>query len=132
MKTYELTGTALDWAVAKAENEIVEIGDVTSAYVVIGKCLEWPGHTDDFGIMCYEPSTDWSIGGPIINREHITIIYVPEDDPNPLPDGDIWTASVEPLDYGCTGKTALIAAMRCLCALKLGENIDIPEELING
>jgi hypothetical protein len=129
MKTYDLIGTALDWAVAKAENEIVEIGDVTSAYVVIGKCLEWPGHTDDFGIMCYAPSTDWSIGGPIIERELITL------------EGDTtfkeWRA-IHPKHYAgppyasAGGETLLIAGMRAFVRSQLGDEIDIPEELING
>jgi hypothetical protein len=130
-KSYDLIGAALDWAVAKCEYETIEIADMTSANEVIGKCLMWLGHSDDFGTMCYEPSTDYSIGGPIIDREKITLIYVPEDDPNPLPDGDTWTASVETLDYGCTGKTVLIAAMRCYVASKLGEEINIPQELMS-
>jgi hypothetical protein len=127
-KSYDLIGAALDWAVAKCEDNedcrdpfITWTRDGKEMYL---KVITFSGLETE-----WEPSTDWVQGGPIIDREHITIIYVPEDDPNPLPKGDIWTASVEPLDYGCTGKTALIAAMRCFCALKLGEDIEIPKEL---
>jgi len=70
IKTSELTGAALDWAVAKCEDET----DVLFAYRQYGKLLvrqagchethdsEWP----------YEPSTDWSQGGPILTRERIS------------------------------------------------------------
>ena len=102
MKTYDLTGNALDWAVAKC----------------VGRGYPYPA------------STDWSIGGPIIDRERIALMHVLKDDPNPLPDGDTWSATVSSSDYFYTGKTSLIAAMRCFCALKLGDEIDIPEELL--
>jgi hypothetical protein len=52
MKTNELTGAALDWAVARCEGGV---GDNQ----LIGA---W-----------YTPSTDWAQGGPIIEREEIAI-----------------------------------------------------------
>ena len=49
MKTSELTGAALDWAVEQ-----------------IDKPVWWHGKT-------YQPSTNWAQGGPIIEREKIDI-----------------------------------------------------------
>jgi hypothetical protein len=98
MKTSELTGAALDWAVAKA------IGDYKPVAV--------PSY-----------STNWSQGGPIIEREAITV-----SEGSPVL-GLEWMAC----DRGSThiqhGPTYLIAAMRCYVASKLGDEVEIPEEL---
>lgn len=102
VKTSELTGAALDWAVAKCE-----------------------GNTGNFTIDGYSPSTDWSQGGPIIEREGIAT----------KPDGfGSWAAIIEGGDKDDIGggPTPLIAAMRCYVASKLGEECDIPDELITG
>jgi hypothetical protein len=53
MKTSELTGAALDWAVAKCE----------------GVLMRWERSTHDEAPLEYSPSTDWAQGGPIIERE---------------------------------------------------------------
>jgi hypothetical protein len=99
MKTRELTGAALDWAVAKAIGEY--------------KPVAVPNY-----------STDWAHGGPIIERETISLNQDP-DFPS-----DSWAASCPP-ESGCNwfGPTPLIAAMRCYVASKLGGEVDVPEEL---
>jgi hypothetical protein len=99
MKTNELTGAALDWAVAKA------IGEYSPVAV--------PSY-----------STDWSQGGPIIEREGFCI--------QPFSGG--WECFVahrlfEDDHHHSKGPTPLIAAMRCYVASKLGDDINIPEEL---
>ncbi len=103
MKTSELTGAALDWAVTKCEGFDHE---VTSS--------EW-------GMWGW--ATDWAQGGPIIEREAITGSLG-----SPVV-GLEWMAC----DRGSThiqhGPTYLIAAMRCYVASKLGDEIEIPEEL---
>jgi hypothetical protein len=69
-------------------------------------------------------STDWSQGGPIIERERISLLTF----------GLVnWKAT---FDYGGGstsdqyGPTPLIAAMRCYVASKLGNDIEVPKELI--
>ena len=97
IKTSELTGAALDWAVAECEN----------VYCFDGS---------------YTPSTNWSQGGPIIEREWIDLHCVNDS---------LWEAEC-PAPGGLAmqnGPTPLIAAMRCYCCAKLGDEIDIPEEL---
>ena len=107
IKTSELTGAALDWAVAKCE-----------------------GHTDGKDFAWYYDrrntfnfSTVWAQGGPIIEREAIQI--------TPDEYKGTWTAYMtnggEP--YECTGQTPLEAAMRCYVASKLGDEVEIPEDL---
>ena len=74
-------------------------------------------------------SSDWSFGGPIIEREEIQLA---------TERGGEWVASipraVEIGDYRkyCfkTGPTPLIAAMRCFVVSRLGEEVEIPEEFI--
>lgn len=114
MKTSELIGPALDWAVAKCEFE---------------GCEDWDGTLD--GVDCvsdlqgaiYAPSTNWEQGGPIIERERIRI-----DCPwNPGPFEA--TCKIDGVTGWCEGPTILAAAMRCYCCAKLGDEIDIPEEL---
>ena len=110
MKTKELSGAALDWAVAKCEDLNVSdmwVGDM------------WLG-------LPY--STDWAKGGPIVEREEISVS-------REFCSGGIewacWTPAPcrddsEAFGYG---PTPLIAAMRCYVASKLGDEVEIPEEI---
>jgi len=119
MKTSELTRAALNWAVAQAEEE----HDVLFCQRQYGRLLvriagdhetrdvEWP----------YTPSTDWSQGGPIIEREGIGV--------GPAGCARKWNPVTEQYDQ-FTGPTPLIAAMRCYVASKLGDDVNIPEELL--
>ena len=121
-KTNELIGPALDWAVAKSEGE--RYGPPTfhvhqnskGATVYLNTGMQQSG-------IPYRPSTDWAQGGPIIEREGITL--------RSCIDGAAWDAE---LAYEETilapGPTPLIAAMRCYVASKLGDEVDIPEELL--
>lgn len=100
MKTSELTGAALDWAVKK--------------------CQPLPDHGQRFVEDGYHPSTDWAQGGPIIEREKIT--------------WDGMAARIFVPERNCSicvyGPTPLIAAMRCYVASKLGDDVEIPKELM--
>lgn len=101
MKTNELTGLALDWAVAKCEN-VVYHGPAWTKF-----------------------SVDWAQGGPIIEREEIFLAKSLRG---------CWNAVAYDAQHTATafedGPTPLIAAMRCYVASKLGDDVDIPEELI--
>lgn len=106
MKTSELTGAALDWAVAQCE--CVEF-DIDAGALVID------------GADYYCPSTDWAQGGPIIERERIDIEHFA------LPERG-WMAGIinKAQEYG---PTPLIAAMRCYVASKLGDEVEVPDEI---
>jgi hypothetical protein len=103
LKTSELTGAALDWAVCKAGGGGNSIP------------MFWAGR--DRGM--FEYSTDWAQGGPIIEREKIAIDW----------DGAAWCASDNVNPIACYGPTLLIAAMRCYVASKLGDTVNVPAEL---
>lgn len=115
MKTSELTGAALDWAVAQAEGFDWYIEVKPTAYGPKPFVFEEHGE-----VSCkFQPSTNWSHGGPIIERERIQLARVE----------DVWEAWVDADGVFCQGTTPLIAAMRCYVASKLGAEVDVPEEL---
>ena len=100
MKTSELTGATLDWAVAKCEGYRLDL-------VPEGE---------------YTPSTNWAQGGLIIELMGMNIIRTNKTDKEP------WAAC---LTHYIDGATPLIAAMRCLVAYRMGDEVDVPEELKN-
>ena len=124
--TRDLIGAALDWAVAKCEgHEPVFTRHWVTPSHPEGPwcvCVPTPGWVQPF-----EPSTNWAQGGPIIEREAHNLFKhnggtqwccacnVPRDE---------YTAIVT-----ADGPTPLIAAMRCYVASKLGDTVEVPEEL---
>ena len=73
----------------------------------------------------YEFSTDWSLGGPIIDREKIDTRR--NRSAVPIPGHECW-AEIWDTKFTECGPTPLIAAMRCYVASKLGELVDIPDQ----
>lgn len=132
IKTQDLTGPALDWAVAKAEGDKVfrpRVGRPTywdkadDRWVVRAQVANvgW------FADYTYTPSTNWAQGGPIIEREGISII--PFDDTRWEARCAVAVQRTPARFIERRGPTPLIAAMRCYCSAKLGDEIDVPEEL---
>ena len=112
MKVSELQGAALDWAVAKC---IYEPDDVV---ICDGRVFAYDDATKGFN-----PSTNWAQGGPIIEREGISVAT---DDVEP------WCGFIEDDETNTlffSGPTPLIAAMRCYVASKMGDEIELPEEV---
>ena len=103
MKVNELSGAALDWAVAKC----------------VGLSHRLHGRVPF--------STDWAQGGPLIEREWIELTL------NPDPGGGEWVAQIAddvPDGYhSASGPTPLIAAMRCYVGSRLGNEIEVPKEI---
>ena len=120
MKTSDLIGPALDWAVAKSE------GSIGKWY-----CTRY-GKTER--VTNWHPSTNWSQGGTIIERERITV--APADGES-FVGQEAWCAyRIETLfkeahdhEYQY-GPTPLITAMRCYVASKLGDEVEMPKELL--
>jgi hypothetical protein len=124
MKTNELSGPALDWAVAKCEGASDFWFDTVATHWVKlngeDRALRY-----GWGKMSYLPSTDWAQGGPIIEREGVFC--------KPTINKGWRSYQRDPFSNGiCNsqyGPTPLIAAMRCYVASKLGDTVNIPEEL---
>ena len=138
IKTQDLTGTALDCAVAKCEGMPERLVFGRGAVSDTGYCVERPNGTRRFYVLrsvwdkwfekcethpwgasvsVYSPSTDWAQGGPIIEREGIDIYQ-----------SGVWVAEIGG-NHTTEGPTPLIAAMRCYVASRLGDEVDIPEAL---
>lgn len=124
MKTRDLTGVALDWAVAKAcQPDLVAFADY-------GSIFPW---TKKFKVCFigygapFEPSTNPAHAVPIMERERIGVEY---------PREGYWVANMwrgegsNPRFATAMGDTMLIAGMRCYVASKLGDDTEIPKELI--
>ena len=101
MKTNELTGPALDWAVAKCKYGNAAHTATRNAY-----------------------STDWYQGGPIIERGKIQIT---PDEPHNMWRAFM---TYEGVGYEYWGPTPLIASMRCYVASELGDEVGVPDETI--
>ena len=152
IKTSELTGPALDWAVAKAEGRGLQRNPVgaqgghgwwiweetpsgrggilidKSVYMEIGPHTQ--PKTRNSGDR-YSPSTDWAQGGPILGRELTSVNLVSEENEQK------WSARKAKYlpEEGAKvleqcGPTPLIAICRCYVASKLGDEVDVPEELL--
>jgi hypothetical protein len=85
-------------------------------------------------------STDWSQGGPIIEREHIQVCPTITDGGYRTSESMDAVKALIILPNGRTkfdpyaviteyGPTPLIAAMRCYVVSKLGSEVEVPDEL---
>lgn len=121
MKTSELKDLALDWAVTAIENpDALKYG-----------VEDWRSrrrHDVKNGEFLFRWSSSWAQGGPIIEREVISLEYL-----FGAGDGgaDVWVATrIEGSSISEEqGQTPLIAAMRCYVASRLGDEVEVPEEL---
>jgi hypothetical protein len=78
---------------------------------------------------------NWAQGGPIIERENISVntlaAGVNTRAHQTFKDGDSWESEITRTDVDsivCTGPTLLIAAMRCYVASRMGDEIEVPDE----
>jgi hypothetical protein len=117
MKTADLEGAALDWAVAKCDG--IDIWrEPDGIYLCEGGEVSFR----------YRPSTKWSQGGPIIEREKIGIFWRNKDT-EVCAGKDVIGKTGRKFYLRAFGPTPLIAAMRCYVASRLGDEVDVPEEL---
>lgn len=155
IKTQNLTGEALDWAVAKAldikplkrlEDENLpycfdlfhDIKTLSEAKGILAGEPHCSGlgseelrkFATDMGYIIDRPvypaySTAWSQGGPIIERERIHI----RPDVSTQNFRAFVIRSPEGQQCRYVGATPLVAAMRCFVAIELGEEVELPKEL---
>lgn len=122
-KTDELDGALLDAAVAKAEG-------FPSFWIAPGdngrneSCVLGPSRAED-ARFDWCPSSTWEQGGPIIEREKISMEYCAALDWSAV-HGEAFTGICPPYGAVLRGETALIAAMRAYVASKLGETVELP------
>lgn len=102
IKTSELIDAPLDWAVAT--------------------CVGLKSHSAVSFVLAdqYIPSVRWAQGGPIIEHNEISIKRVVGG----------WMATSNRDMRQFIASTPLLAAMRCYVTSKLGDEVDVPEELV--
>lgn len=104
VKTSELSGAALDWVAAQCEGVLYQ-GPAWTKY-----------------------SSDWAQGGAIIDRERINLRMHPGVDKQCA--AFVWVNHAPA--HREFGDTPLIAAMRCFVASQLGDEVEVPDELLEG
>ena len=133
VKTADLIGPALDWAVAKANGFAVQVRpyaefcNASTGHKVKARYhrvwYEFDGDLEE-----YSPSADWSQGGPLIERFGCDLICIAP--------GNCWEANCWDCDLPTPGlhlheaETPLVAALRAIVAAKLGDAVSVPEELV--
>ena len=141
IKTQDLTGAALDWAVAiskgiPAEELYIQKWGSRLPPSIYRRYRDADGNLD----ASYTSGPDllfsrkWEAGGPIIAREGISTRFNHKQ--AQLWEAYIWLptqhdqSEADSNSYTAFGTTPLIAAMRCYVASKLGDEVDVPEKLI--
>ena len=126
-RTAELTGAALDYAVAIAKG--INPADIR---ITRERLYRWHRNADGEKTGSYLTgpeflfSTMWEAGGPIIEQEMKSGFDVWSDR-----SGNCFATYERGLpDSYVAGPTPLIAAMRCYVASKLGDEVEIPEQLL--
>ena len=123
IKVSEATNTQLDWLVAKCEGMHIQV---------------WParkGLRKQPEVSVYHPNTEWGKFHPTTNPAQMWPIIE-----NMVSDGFELKQAVFSAAFQCIrvrdgtvvagyGPTLLIAAARCYVVSKLGEEVEVPEEL---
>jgi Protein of unknown function (DUF2591) len=125
MKTAELSGALLDYWVARAEG--IEHPRALRKMAPDFIMVPYKSEDEEGPITRYRtfnPSEDWSQGGPIIERERPTL------EPGlHYGRGNTWKGWIrnESGFHHAYGQTALVAAMRAYVASKFGD--EVPDEV---
>jgi len=126
LKTSELQKAALNWAVAKCEGYVVEFRyshHRNQSWVVcdMNQDCRPSDNCDEGRWQMFVPSNVWQDGGPIIEREGIALYLYGNNE---------WNAHIGGKES--VGPTPLIAAMRCYVASHFGDEVEVPNELLQG
>lgn len=116
MKVSELTGAALDWAVAESTRQPITLDQDFGLLTGIIRVA-------DGSAKLWRPSTDWSQGGPLIEH-YISSMHEWDS-------GD-WSAYVMVCQHFADegrGATPLIATCRAIVAAKVGDTFLVPSEI---
>ena len=117
VRTADLTGAALDWAVANGEEIELSLVGAHPHVIVDGQLMG-----------AYRPSTDWSQAGPLIEACELTVEPSAWDWRGVCV---LWRAQEEGEDTYFEHTNLLVAAMRAVAYAKLGETVSVPKELLS-
>lgn len=136
IKTATAESEVLDWLVAKCEYDRRLYTYGSPCFNLSSKRVYATEGLQQIGVN-FAPSTNWAQGGPIIEREKIASLppivrrIAKERHAFPI---EYWRATIQrdenELAIHGAGPTPLIAACRCFVASKLGDEVEVPDELI--
>lgn len=109
LKTKDLSGQALDWAVMKTQGWTVSVDEFLKSQLSSSK---------------FSYSTVYAKGGSVMDEAEIDTYMMERGSPLG------WLAEITGTSFKAWGRTRLIAAMRCLVMSKLGDVVDVPVELV--
>lgn len=118
VKTSELAGSALDWAVAKVEGKKYD-----PTFMAISGHHQ-PGVWSTKYHANYRPSTRWDECGDLIGKHLVIITYHNAPDRTPLATTHATHPAFE------SGQTVLEAICRAVVAAKIGDTVQVPKELM--
>lgn len=123
VKTSTLKDRALDWAVATACGHKVEIFRNDICVVKrppLGPMQEFEPSTQ---WAEFAPSTQWAEGGPILSRQRINRDF--------NHNSGLWQAfHGHGIMHTQQHSSELVAGMRCFVASHYGEEVEVPDELV--
>lgn len=129
VKTSELIGPALDWAVAKCDGWFAHLGIDGNIHRSAVPSSVGPEYAAYGMSRVFSPSTNWSDGGPLIEKHTLRVA------PHVQSNGVItswaadmtWPCSTMP---GQCGKTPLVAACRAIVVKEWGYSVMVPKGLV--
>ncbi|CAM3883581.1 hypothetical protein CCOS865_02978 [Pseudomonas reidholzensis] len=126
VKTKDLVGEALGWAVGKAEGldlHLAEPGYNGVPWRVFARYRATVTERTER----YNPWEDWALGGLLVEKHNVSL-HCPQHD------GDFWAAWIthDGKDVAQGSELALPAACRAIVAHKLGDTVQVPKELIQA
>jgi Protein of unknown function (DUF2591) len=121
VKTCDLQGEALGWAVGKAEGLELEL--VGPAYNNPWRVFARYRATVTERTERYNPWENWALGGQLIQKYRVGFgLYT---------DSFFAVTGLDEVPGDADGSTHLIAACRAIVAAKLGDAVQVPKELLS-
>lgn len=118
VKTAELSGVQLDYAVAKAKGLRLSI--------LAGEAVNVTENGDVFHHVRF--TQFWSLCGTLVEDNKLHISHNPS---GRRPD-EPWFCCDSSETFWSTGESAMLAICRAVVASKLGDTVDIPDELMES
>lgn len=124
VRVSNLVGAPLDWAVAMAEGFKSDPKRLTNVWLneEARTSVSIRGVEMGYG---FRPSSSWEHGGQLIDKHSGTAQHTPG-----LPADLCYAGGPAGAGVWCYGPTALIAFCRGLVNHKLGDNVQVPKELV--
>ncbi|WP_054912616.1 DUF2591 domain-containing protein [Pseudomonas sp. NBRC 111127] len=123
VKTADLVGEALGWAVGMAEG--LELEMEPPHYNTSWRVFARHRYTVTEQAKRFNPWEDWAVGGPLLQKHNVSLHC-------PQKDWDYWAAWITEngKDVAQGSALPLPAACRAIVAHKIGDTVQVPKELM--